>query len=83
MVELQTSYMGKDVSKKGLGNRLFQYCWSREIAEKKGFYFKTDSIPGFPETYDDILGVKFFENEYVTPGPTQIFDMDKIYIIKT
>ena len=76
MIEIKTIY--NDVSKLGLGNRLFQYCWAREIAEHKGFYFKTTPIPGFPETYNDILGVKFFENELITPPATQIFDMDKI-----
>lgn len=77
MIEINTIY--NDVSKQGLGNRLFQYCWAREIAEKKGFYMKSNPIPGFPETYNDIPGVKFFENELVTPEATQIFDMDLIY----
>ncbi len=77
MIEINTIYY--DVRKQGLGNRLFQYCWAREIAEKKGFYFKTIPIPGFPETYNDISGVKFFNNELITPEATQIFDMGKIY----
>lgn len=77
MIEIRTIY--NNVEKQGLGNRLFQYCWAREIAEKKGFYFKANPIPGFPETYNDILGVKFFENELMTPEVTQIFDMNKIY----
>lgn len=77
MIEIKTIY--NNVEKQGLGNRLFQYCWARQIAEKKGFYFKTNPIPGFIETYNDISGIKFFENELVTPEATQIFDMDKIY----
>ena len=35
MVIINSIY--NDVSKQGLGNRLFQYCWSREIAERKGY----------------------------------------------
>lgn len=62
-----------------LGNRLFKYCWAREIAEKKGFYFSPSPIVGFPETYKIILGEKFYDNEFVTPENTQIFDMEKIY----
>jgi hypothetical protein len=62
-----------------LGNRLFKYCWAREIAEKKGFYFSTSPIVGFPETYNDIPGTKILENEFTTPGNTQIFDMEKLY----
>lgn len=77
MIELHTTY--NNVSKQGLGNRLFQYCWARDIAERKGFYFKTNPIAGFPKTYNDVPGIKFFENELVTPEDTQIFDMDEIY----
>lgn len=76
MIEIKTIY--NDVSKQGLGNRLFQYCWARNIAEAKGFYLKSTPINGFSETYLDIPGIKFFENEYVTPEATQIFDMNKI-----
>ena len=77
MIEIKTIY--HNIGKQGLGNRLFQYCWARQIAERKEFYFKTTPIPGFPETYNDIPGVKFFDNELVTPEATQIFDMEKIY----
>lgn len=77
MIEISTIY--NNVEKQGLGNRLFQYCWAREIAEKKGFYFKANPISGFPETYNDISGIKFYENELSTPEATQIFDMNKIY----
>ena len=68
-----------------LGNRLFKYCWAREIAEKKGFYFITDPIPGFPETYKILPGKKIDNNELFTgvcPStgvPTQIFNMNEIY----
>ena len=61
MIEISTIY--NNVEKQGLGNRLFQYCWAREIAEKKRFYFKANPISGFPETYKDISGIKFYENE--------------------
>ena len=77
MIEVQTIY--NNVSKQGLGNRLFQYCWARQIAEHKGFYFKVNPILGFAETYNDIPGIKFFENELITPEATQTFDMEQIY----
>lgn len=77
MIEFQIIH--NDVSKQGLGNNLFQYCWAREIAEKKGFYLKKNPINGFVETYNDIPGLKFYSNELITPGDTQIFDVDKIY----
>jgi hypothetical protein len=64
-----------------LGNRLFKYCWAREIAEKKGFYLISDPIIGFPETYKILPGKKISENELI-PGAaeqTQIFNMNDIY----
>lgn len=68
-----------DVSKQGLGNNLFQYCWAREIAERKGYALLSNPILGFPETYSHIYGIENSENMYFTPPATQIFDMDKIY----
>jgi hypothetical protein len=68
-----------------IGNRLFQYCWAREIAEKKGFCFITDPIPGFPETYKILPGKKIDNNVLFTGvcpstgAPTQIFNMNEIY----
>jgi len=68
-----------DVSKQGLGNRLFQYCWSREIAERKGYGLVCEPILGFPTTYNNIIGIEKTDNIYITPPATQIFDMENIY----
>jgi len=64
-----------------LGNRLFKYCWAREIAEKKGFCLISDPIIGFPETYKILPGKKISENELIPGGAkqTQIFNMNDIY----
>ena len=71
------------------GNRLFQYCWAREIAERKGYSLIPDPIIGFPETYKTLPGKEVFENEFITgyqrglvpvlQPEQQIFDMDMIY----
>jgi len=68
-----------DVSKQGLGNQLFQYCWAREIAERKGYMLNSSPILGFPETYNNLVGLINFDNPISTPGNTQLFDMDNIY----
>ena len=62
----------------GLGNRLFQYCWARDIAEKKGYSLEVPPILGFPETYKKISGLKREDNVLVTPPATQIFNIDQI-----
>ena len=74
-----TNSLYNDVSKQGLGNNLFQYCWAREIAERKGYALFSNPIFGFPTTYTNINGIEKTENVYVTPQATQIFDMDGIY----
>ena len=63
------------------GNRLFQYCWAREIAERKGFCLIPDPIIGFPETYKILPGKEVFENELITgyQPEQQIFNMNEIY----
>lgn len=63
------------------GNRLFQYCWAREIAERKGYSLIPDPIVGFPQTYEILPGKEVFENEFVTgyQPEQQIFNMDQIY----
>lgn len=49
----------------GLGNRLFQYCLGRIIAERLGFKLKAAAIPGFPGTHELIEGEDFSD------GPIQ------------
>ena len=51
-----------------LGNKLFQYCLGRIIAEKLGYKLKADPIPGFPATYDNIEGKDFSNLEKETLG---------------
>lgn len=76
MIKLKTIYY--DVSKQGLGNRLFQYCWARQIAEKKNYKLVAPIIPGFPITYNNTEGIENYHNPYRTPENTQIFDMNYI-----
>ena len=68
-----------DVSKQGLGNQLFQYCWAREIAERKGYLLESSPILGFPITYTKLDGIINNDNPILTTGDTQVFDMDSIY----
>jgi hypothetical protein len=77
MVNINILY--NNVSKQGLGNRLFQYCWARQIAEKKNYALFSSPISGFPCTYNNVEGIQKFNNPYTTPEITQIFDMDNIY----
>jgi len=44
-----------------LGNRLFQYCFGRIVAEHLGWQLRADSIKGFPATQCRITGVQFSE----------------------
>jgi len=64
MVEVK--YMGR------LGNRLFQYCLGRIIAESLGFRLNAGPISGFPGTQEPVPG-KDFSN-----GPLQEFEGQKI-----
>ncbi len=68
----------KDVSKQGLGNRLFQYCWARDLAIQKGYKLVSDPILGFPITYEPLNGHSTTDNILITPEATQIFDIPKI-----
>jgi len=79
MIEIAKFRIWKE--NQALGNRLFQYCWAREIAEKKGFYLISDPIIGFPETYKTLPGKEVFENELITGYQLeqQIFNMNEIY----
>lgn len=67
------------IPKPYIGNNLFQYCWGREIAERKGYCLKTRRIEGFPETYKDLPGEKVLQDQLTTPSATQVFNMDQIY----
>lgn len=76
MIKINNIY--KDVSKQGLGNRLFQYCWARDLATKKGYKLVADPILGFPITYEALDGISLTSNILVTPENTQIFNIPQI-----
>lgn len=46
-----------------LGNRLFQYCFARIIAEGLGFCLKADPIPGFPNTETKLDGADYSDTD--------------------
>lgn len=77
MILIRSIY--NNVSKQGLGNRLFQYCWARNIAETKGYALISDPIEGFPETYNHVPGEVVKQFVVSTPEATQMFDMNAIY----
>lgn len=77
MITINNIY--SNVSKNGLGNRLFQYCWAREIAVYKNYKFTCEPIKGFPITYNLLDGVECTDNILVTPPATQIFNTDQIF----
>lgn len=67
------------VSFKGnLGNNLFQYSIGRIIAEELGYNLQTPGIPGFPQTYVNIVDRKSFSNPTETHGPWQDIDLQGI-----
>ena len=68
-----------DVSKNGLGNRLFQYCWARDIAEKNNYKLIVDPIMGFPITYNPTGEIILSHNQLITPPATQIFNIEQIF----
>jgi len=39
-----------------LGNKLFQYCFGRILAEELGYALSADPIPGFPNTAQSVKG---------------------------
>ena len=55
-----------------LGNKLFQYCLGRIIAEKLGFKLKADPINGFPNTGKNIDGHNW------SSYPTQILEGQQV-----
>jgi hypothetical protein len=42
-----------------LGNRMFQYCLGRILAEELGFVLQAEDLPGFPNTAQKIEGLLF------------------------
>jgi len=76
MIKINNIY--KDVSKQGLGNRLFQYCWARDLAVKKGYELISDPILGFPTTYEKLNGISTTDNLLITPENTQLFNIFEI-----
>lgn len=76
MIKVRNIY--PDVSKQGLGNRLFQYCWSRYLAEEKGYFLECEKINGFPSTYVPCEGKVVNTNIGITPEATQLLDENAI-----
>lgn len=42
-----------------LGNKLFQYCFGRILAERLGYRLTADPIAGFPGTFDVVAGKSY------------------------
>lgn len=57
-----------------LGNRLFQYCLGRILAEDLGFALKAEGLPGFPGTHKTVEGISVNE-------PAQILTGQKIDLV--
>lgn len=58
-----------DVHYRGrLGNNLFQYCLGRILAEELGFKLKAGTVPGFPNTAQEVAGNCYSEPEQVLVG---------------
>jgi hypothetical protein len=51
-----------------LGNNLFQYCFSRIIAEKLGYELVVDAIPGFRRTRDQVAGHRYVTEPIILRG---------------
>ena len=51
-----------------LGNRMFEYCLGRILAEKLDFALQADALPGFPNTGQKIAGLSFEEPEQLLSG---------------
>jgi hypothetical protein len=51
-----------------MGNRLFQYCLGRILAEELGFALQAEALPGFPKTRKKIEGLSIQEPEQVITG---------------
>jgi len=51
-----------------LGNRMFQYCLGRILAEELNFALKAEALPGFPNTGQKIEGLSIEEPEQLLFG---------------
>ncbi len=51
----------------GLGNRLFQYCFGRILAEGLGYQLAADPIPPFAGTYEPVQGQVFDSPVWLCP----------------
>jgi len=51
-----------------IGNRLFQYCLDRIIAESKGYELSCKPIAGFKGTYEKISGLSFKNDRLCLSG---------------
>jgi hypothetical protein len=60
----------------GLGNKLFKYCFARQIAEKKKYKLIPEPIIGFPETYKVIDGLEINNNKYYISD--EYFNLEEI-----
>ena len=59
-----------------LGNRMFQYCLGRSLAEELDFALQADALPGFPNTGQKIMGLSIEEPEQLLSG--QKIDWDEV-----
>lgn len=68
---VQVNYLGR------LGNNLFQYALGRIIAENMGYSLNAAPIPGFPITYEPVVGKK--QDGYFLKFEGQLIDLDNVY----
>ena len=61
----------------GLGNRLFQYCLGRIIAQTLGFKLQAEPLPGFPGTREIVDGNDFSDRPVQQLGGNLI-DLDAV-----
>lgn len=57
---IQVIYKGQ------LGNRLFQYCFGRILAEELGYKLNANPIDGFPRTAETVSGLEFPDESALT-----------------
>ena len=54
--------------KERMGNRMFQYCLGRILAEDLGFALQAEALPGFPHTKKKVEGLSIQEPAQVLTG---------------
>ncbi len=62
----------------GIGNRLFQYAFSRLLAGDLGYDFSSPEVPGFPQLVTSIPGVMKIDGELICKG---YFEHAPVYAI--